>query len=100
MNATLEEFDDKFLLTLEGKFDTSAEFDVEKIVQPLYSLHRKDVVIDCTNLKYIASCGLRIVLHIIKVAREGDGKVWVQSPNSYIQDVFKLTGFCNLLEII
>lgn len=99
MNTKMEELEDKFLVTLEGELDTAAAEDVEKKLQPLYTANGKDVIIDCTELEYIASSGLRILISILKGAKSGGSRVVLNGLNDDIKDVFKLTGFINLFEI-
>ena len=98
MNATIEQLEDKFLVTLEGELDTAAAADVEQILQPLYNSNGKDVIIDCTGLEYIASSGLRILISVLKGAKAGGSKVILKNLNDDIKDVFRLTGFINLFE--
>ncbi len=100
MNAKLEEKEDKFLVTLKGEMDTAAAEDVEKKLQPLFAANGKDVEIDCTQLEYIASSGLRILISILKGAKSGGSRVIIRGMNDDIKDVFKLTGFINLFEIV
>jgi anti-sigma B factor antagonist len=99
MNATIEQSEDKFLVTLEGEFDTAAAAEVEQTLQPLYTTNGKDVIIDCTKLEYIASSGLRILISILKGSKAGGSKVVLKNLNDDIKDIFKLTGFINLFEI-
>ena len=68
MKTTIEQLEDKYLVTLEGELDTVAAAEVEKTLQPLYSSNGLDVIIDCTKLEYIASSGLRILISILKAA--------------------------------
>lgn len=98
MNTTIEQLEDKFLVTLKGEFDTAAAAEVEKTLQPLYNTNGLDVLIDCTDLEYIASSGLRILISILKGAKAGGSKVVLKNLNDDIQSVFKLTGFINLFE--
>lgn len=98
MNATIEQLEDKFLVTLNGELDTAAAAEVEQTLQPLYNSNGKDVIIDCTELEYIASSGLRILISVLKGAKAGGSKVVIRNLNDDIQDVFKLTGFINLFE--
>ena len=98
MNATIEELEDKFLVTLEGELDTAAAADVENKLQPLYTANGKDVVIDCSQLEYIASSGLRILISILKGAKSGGSRVTISGMNDDIKDVFKLTGFIDLFD--
>ena len=99
MNATIKELEDKFLVTLEGELDTAAAAAVEKKLEPLYTANGKDVEIDCSQLEYIASSGLRILISILKGAKSGGSRVIIKNINDDIKEVFKLTGFIKLFEI-
>jgi len=57
------------------------------------------IVLDCSELSYISSSGLRLFLTIRKAASEKGGKVIVRSINNEIRAVFMMTGFLNLFEI-
>ena len=58
----------------------------------------KDVVIDCKELEYIASSGLRILLGILKGAKTSGSKVVMRGVNDDIKNVFQLTGFIHLFD--
>ena len=98
MNAKLEEIDGKYVATLAGELDTAAAVEVEEILKPLYTSDGKDVIIDCKNLEYIASSGLRILLSILKGAKASGSKVVMRGVNDDIKNVFKLTGFISIFE--
>ena len=98
MNAKIEEKDGKWLATLEGEMDTSAAMEVEETLKPLHESAGKDVYIECKDLAYIASSGLRILLGILKAAKATGSKVVLCHVNEDILSVFKLTGFINLFE--
>jgi anti-anti-sigma factor len=96
MKTTIEELDGKFVATLDGELDTAAAVEVEKVLQPLYNTGGKDVIIECKDLEYIASSGLRILLSLLKGAMANGSKVTLRNVNDDIQSVFKLTGFISL----
>ena len=96
MKARLEETDGNYIATLEGEMDTAAAIEVEKVLRPLYTCDGRDVIIDCTNLEYIASSGLRILLSILKGAKSAGSRVVLRGVNDDIKEVFRLTGFVNL----
>ena len=98
MKTKIEEIEGKYVATLEGEMDTAAAMEVEEAMKPLYKSNGKDVIIDCTNLEYIASSGLRILISILKGAKAGGSKVIMRNMNDDIKTVFKLTGFINLFE--
>ena len=78
--------------------DTLAATEAEQVLKPLYQSDGKDVIIDCTNLEYIASSGLRILLVILKGAKATGSKVIMRGMNDDIKNVFKLTGLINAFE--
>ena len=99
MKTNIEQLEDKFLVTLEGELDTAAAVEAEQLLQPLYKTEGRDVVIECANLEYIASSGLRILISILKGAKASGSKVVLKNLNEDIQNVFKLTGFISLFDI-
>ena len=98
MNTKFEEINGKYVATLIGERDTAAAAEAEEVLKPLYTSNGKDVVIDCTDLEYIASSGLRILLSILKGAKACGSKVVMRGVNEDIKNVFKLTGFISLFE--
>lgn len=98
MEATLQELDGKYVATLKGELDTAAAVEVEQVLKPLYKGDGRDVIIECEELEYIASSGLRILISILKGAKASGSKVIMRNLNDDINNVFKLTGFINLFE--
>jgi len=98
MKTTIEQIEGKFIATLEGEMDTAAAAEVEQILKPLYNCDGKDVIFQCAGLEYIASSGLRILITILKAAKATGSKVLMRNVNDDIMNVFKLTGFVNLID--
>jgi anti-anti-sigma factor len=98
MKTTIQEQENKFLVTLEGELDTSAAVEVDQILQPLYKGNGKDVFIDCEKLEYISSSGLRILSRIIKGVRATGSVVTLLNVNVDIKNVLRLTGLISLFK--
>ena len=98
MKTTIEEQDGKIIATLKGELDTAAAVESEKLLQPLYKSDGRDVIIDCSDLEYIASSGLRIMISILKGAKASGSKVTMRNMNDDIKNVCKLTGFASIFE--
>ena len=98
MKASIEEQDGKLVATLAGEMDTAAAVEAEETLKPLQATNGKDVYIDCAELEYIASSGLRILLMILKSAKANGSRVVLRHVNDDIKNVFKLTGFINIFE--
>lgn len=98
MKTSIQEIDGKIVATLSGNLDTAAAMEVESSLQPLLENEGKDIVIDCTELEYIASSGLRILLAILKKANSVGCRVTLKNVNDIIKDVLKLTGFIKIFD--
>ena len=98
MKTTIQETDNQLIAVLSGEMDTTAAVEVEAALQPLFDSKGKDIVLDCTELEYIASSGLRILLNLLKKVKAGGGRVIMKNVNEVIRDVLELTGFISLFE--
>lgn len=98
MNVKVEELNGTYVATLQGEMDTAAALEVEETLKPLFATGGKDVIIDCKELEYIASSGLRILLSILKGAKAAGSRVILRDVNDDIKNVFQLTGFINIFE--
>ena len=57
------------------------------------------IILDCSELAYISSSGLRLFLTLRKAAANKGGNVIVKSISDDIRQVFMMTGFLNLFKI-
>ncbi len=96
MKTEIKEIEGKMLVTLSGELDTAAAPEVEAALKPLTECEGKDIVIDCSELEYIASSGLRILLGILKKAKAVGSRVVLKNVNDIISDVLKMTGFISI----
>jgi anti-anti-sigma factor len=100
MKTTILEQDGNMVAILEGALDTSAAPETEKAMSPLNDANGKNIIIDCTDLVYISSAGLRIFLGILQKAQEKGGHVYIKNINDNVRAVFTITGFSNIFEFM
>ena len=84
---------------LIGRLDTPSSQQVSEALAPVMEDASGTIILDCSQLEYISSSGLRIFLSVRKAAAAKAGKVIVKSIGSDIRNVFMMTGFLNLFEI-
>ena len=84
---------------LIGRLDTPASVEVSREIQPLLDNADKTIVLDCSEMSYISSSGLRIFLTVRKAAASKGGRVVIKGLSSEIRQVFMMTGFLQLFEI-
>ena len=95
----VKENNEKVLATVSGRLDTPSAVSAQQEITPLLENADKEIILDCSNLEYISSSGLRLLLTIRKEASAKGGKVIVKDINDDIKKVFMMTGFYNLFEI-
>ncbi len=97
MQITKTTENDKLTLALEGRLDTlTAPLLEAEVVGKLDGV--KTLVFDFQNLAYVSSAGLRILFMAQKVMSK-QGQMIVKNVNSDINDIFRVTGFSNILTI-
>lgn len=85
---------------LAGRLDTAASAEITPDFQNLAEEADKHIILDCSELAYISSSGLRLFLTLRKASAAKGGKLQVRSINDDIRQVFMMTGFISLFEII
>lgn len=84
---------------LAGRLDgfTSAAHEAE--LRALLAGDTSSVTIDLSQLEYVSSAGLRVLLMTAKLAKTKGGAVVLSSPTSVVRDVLKISGFDKIFEI-
>ena len=95
-NITINEQEGKLVAVLEGDLDNVASTQAERNLAPVFDCTDKDVVIDCTDLNYISSSGLRILLNIYKHTRTNGHNAILKGLKDDVKEVFQISGFLQL----
>lgn len=99
MDITIKNEGEKTLVTLDGRLDTTNADQFQADIQPLLDLQKPDIDIDCTNMTYTSSQGLRIFLSLQKSVLARGGKMVLHNMNPQVKEVFDITGFSNIIAI-
>ena len=99
MTFEIKEQNGGMLANISGRLDTPAAVKAQQEIVPLLENADKEIILDCKNLEYISSSGLRLFLTVRKEASAKGGKVIIENINDEIKKVFMMTGFFNLFEI-
>ena len=99
MKTEIVENGSQVIAKFSGRLDTAAAVQTAEDVKPLLEAENKEIVLDCTELEYISSSGLRIFLSVRKEAAAHGSKVIVRNINADIRQVFMMTGFISLFVI-
>ena len=84
----------KLTLKVAGRLDTITYPKLEKEIEMLD--HFDELVLDLADLEYISSAGLRVLLHAHKCMK---GAMTVVNPGEMVMEIFRVTGFDEVLNI-
>ena len=99
MEVVIEKQNEIVTVYLKGRLDTLAAQEVSAQIERLTESALGIIVLDCTEMTYISSSGLRLFLTLRKAAEEKGGRIIVRGINNDIRSVFMMTGFLSLFEI-
>jgi anti-sigma B factor antagonist len=84
---------------LSGYIDTATDEQLGQEMKPLMQQASRAIEIDCSQLDYISSSGLRLLLSLRKQVAADGGSLVIKNINDEIRKVFTLTGFFKLFDI-
>ncbi|BDZ69589.1 STAS domain-containing protein [Methanobacterium petrolearium] len=97
MNIDKISEEDKLIIRLEGRLDTSTAPVLEKELKKDIP-QVKTLILDFGKLKYISSAGLRLILATQKTMNK-QGSMIIRNVNDFVMEVFETTGFIDILTI-
>ncbi|MBR5911458.1 MAG: STAS domain-containing protein [Bacteroidales bacterium] len=100
MDITITKQDDKTLVTLNGRIDTTNADKFQNDLLPLMQGENPDIDIDCSGMTYTSSQGLRMFLLLQKSVIARHGKMLMRNMNPQVKEVFDITGFSNIITIL
>ena len=84
---------------LSGRLDTAAAAEASPKFNEISEYSDQEILLDFTQLEYISSSGLRLLIGLRKDCAAHGGKVIIEKINDSIRNVFTMTGFYSLFEI-
>ncbi len=95
--CSISEKDDKFYVkNLLTKVDSLSAPALEKDLLPVIEAVEKDVLIDMSNLDYISSSGLRVLL---KLAKSKERTIKLYNVKDAVFDILAVTGFLSFFNV-
>lgn len=82
---------------LDGRLDTTTAYELETLIKELAPKTEK-LTLDCANLEYVSSAGLRVLLSAHKTM-SAVGGMTITNVGEMVNEVFDLTGFNEILNI-
>lgn len=100
MDVIINHTDNRTLVELKGRIDTTSADQFQQDISPLMEGDRPDIDIDCSELDYTSSQGLRIFLLLQKSVNARNGRMVIRNMSPQVKEVFDITGFSNIITIL
>ena len=98
MTQILKE-DGKTIIKTGSRIDTMNADEFEKDIQPALQEDGINLVMDCSELTYMASSGLRVIQKTIRTVMMKQGEFKIVNVNPEIYKVLQMTGFTKFMTV-
>ena len=99
MKVTITEMDEIAVVEVTGDIDSKTAPEFERNAK-LATEKSQKIAIDLTNVEFMSSAGLRVLLMVFRNIKSQNGKVILVGVSEDIQDVMSTTGFINFFTIV
>ena len=99
MNISIFPADQETRVCLIGELDTTATTNQVEELKQVLALSNKALEIDCSQLDYISSAGLRFFMQLKRESEANGGSIRITHLNEDVNDIFRMSGFQNIFTI-
>jgi anti-anti-sigma factor len=78
-------------LTFSGKITSDNIFDLNSKVKAIFENGVYDCILDISELDYINSTGIALLLTIARTVEQNHGKMLLTKPTQFVQELFDMT---------
>jgi stage II sporulation protein AA (anti-sigma F factor antagonist) len=87
------------VVVLVGKLDAISQAVAERYLESVVAEGATHVVLDCAELEFISSAGIRALLFLVKRVKPIGGAVSVCAPRPHVRQMLEFTGLKSILSI-
>ncbi|MBQ2653160.1 MAG: STAS domain-containing protein [Methanobrevibacter sp.] len=98
MNIVKNYNEKELTLSVEGRIDTITSQELDKEIEE-ESGNFDSLIMDFTDLEYISSAGLRVLIATQKKLKADDIPFVIKNVNAAVGEIFRMSGFNKILKI-
>ena len=98
MKVNIKKSGDNDIVEVEGSVDSKTAPDLQEQILAIIP-NISNIILDITNVTFISSAGLRVLLMVYRQLKTKDGKIVLVGVSDEIKDVMFMTGFITFFEI-
>ena len=99
MEIIQEKVNDVAIVEIKGRLDVTTASDLEQVFTKLLSENQNKVLVECRELEYISSAGLRVLLNAAKQYNKVSGQIMLAGLSQNVKQVFEISGFTSIFPI-
>lgn len=99
MNITVNEGNNCSAVLLEGRLDSNTSETLAQQLTDTLDSGQHRVVVNFSQLAYISSAGLRVLLMAAKRVKTESGSLILCGMQEHIREVFEISGFLQILTV-
>ncbi len=99
MKVTILQKEQESVVRIAGELDTIATTEQADDLQQVLNIADKTLVMDCSELEYISSAGLRFFMQLKRESEAKGGSIRITNMNEDVADIFRMSGFKNIFQI-
>ncbi len=84
--------DDVVVVELNGEVDINTTDDLREKLYFIADENLSDIKLDCTNLNYIDSVGLGVLVGLLKKVKGNNKDVYISNVKNMVKKLFYITG--------
>lgn len=100
MNVIVNNNENSIEVNISGRMDTINAADFEQAIRPFFNKMDIKITVNCSELTYICSTGLRCFISLLKHTRKNNSQLMIRGVSPNVKEIFDMTGFSSLFEII
>lgn len=93
MKINIQRNGDEVVVALNGELDTMTTAQMGEELNRIIEMASNQLIIDCKDLEYISSSGLRFFMQLKRHSEQQNGTVTLINMNQDVKEVFRISGF-------
>ncbi len=99
MEITSRQEKQAMVVSVTGRIDATTSPELETKLQELTTGDMNKLVLNLSELEYISSAGLRVILTMAKKLKAAQGEILIAGLQGSVKQVFEISGFYSILKI-
>ncbi len=99
MDISMYEKEGFMVISPLGRIDSMTSVDLGDWVDQNVSPPKCNVILDCSQVDYVSSAGLRVILNLMKLMKRHEFVFSICTPQEHVRELLDISGFASLIPV-